>query len=261
MDDCVMNPPETHPDKGAGAVAPRVPDYKPRDRLDPKWRPGASVRVKTAPRSLDVIDDPWMYSQRSLREHRRLLPAQRIMVGLLLAVGVAAAGLLGLGMRGPDERRHWSAPARPAGVDQDGNTSALRVAPEPVPGLATVASPARVAATPFAPENAADARGGPSPGRTKPAPDVDSHSGSGSGMGPATVLSVTPVLAEQAQAPVVAQVAAHPTPPSTPPAGDDVRPARRARTEAGNALNAGNAACSEAQQAMQLCGVTGSAGR
>jgi hypothetical protein len=237
---------------------PRVPDYKPRDRLDPKWRPGTSVRAKMAPRSGEVLDDPWMYSQRSLREHKRLLPAQRIMLGLLLATGVAAAGLVGFGMSGPDEGQRWSAPSSQAGIDQNRSPSALRIAPEPAPMQldAPQASPAAVESTAHAvakssvPEDAAGARtASAAAGKPTLKPDAQTV------MRPAPDLSVTPVLAEQAQEPVAARVKTAPLPPAAAPGGDDTRRARRPRTEARSV------ACSEAQQAMQLCGVTESAGR
>lgn len=257
MNDCVMNPPEPLSTAADAVATHRVPDYTPRDRLDPKWRPGTSVRAKVAPRSGEVIDDPWMYSQRSLREHRRLLPGQRIMLGLLLATGLAAAGLVGLGMRGPDEGQRWpapSAPSAPVGMHEDRGQPALRLASDlaPIPVEAPQASPAPVkspanrTATPsvHAEMDAAGAPIGAAPAsRTTPEPDAHA------GMRPAPVPSVAPVLAEQAPAAVVAQVQANLAPPATLSGGDDARRARLPWTEAGSV------ACSQAQQAMQLCGI------
>lgn len=262
MSECMMNPPEphsnaSHTDAGPGAPA-RVPDYKPRDRLDPTWRPGTGVRAKMAPRSGAVPDDPWMYSQRSLREHRRLLPAQRIMLGLLLATGVAAVALVGFSMSGPDERQRWPAPARQAGMDENRSPPALSMSPEPAPVQAGTpqATPAAVVsavvavATPSVPEDAAGTRivSAAASGTTLE-PDAQT------GMRPAPALLVRPVLAEQEQEPVAAQVTAAPLPPAAAPGGDDTRRARRPRTEAKSV------ACSEAQQAMQLCSITEDAQR
>lgn len=260
MNDCAMNLPEPHStttttaEAGADAT-PRVPDYKPRDRLDPKWRPGTSVRAKMASRSGgELVDDPWMYSQRSLREHRRLLPAQRIMLGLLLATGVAAAGLVGLSMRGPDEGQRWSAPSTQAAMNVGMNQPALRPAPDlaPIPvdaqeaGPELVKSPAHRTATHLMHKDK-DAAGVRTPaavaGGATPGPDA--HAGTR----PAPVLPVTPVLAEQVPAAVVAQVQANLVPPAVPSGGDNAGRARRPRTEASGV------ACSEAQQAMQLCGI------
>ena len=248
-----MNPPEPHSNAGAVAdVTPRVLDYKPRDRLEPKWHPGISVRTKMAPRSGEVLDDPWMYSQRSLREHSRLLPAQRIMLGLLLATGVAAAGLVGLSISGPDEGQRWAASARQTAMDENTSPSPLRISPEPAPIQAdalqasptAVESAAHAAATASVPEDDAGARIELA-AASRAALDSDAQTG----LRPAPVPSVTPVLAEQAPEPVMAQVKANPLPPAALPSGDDARPTRHPRTEARSV------GCSEAQQAMQLCGI------
>lgn len=244
-----MNPPKLLSTAADADATHRVPDYTPRDRLHPKWRPGTSVRAKMAPRSGKVIDDPWIYSQRSLREHRRLLPAQRIMLGLLLATGVAAAGLVGLGMRGPDEGQRWSAPPTQAGMHEDRGQPALRLASDlaPIPVEAPQPSPAPVkslanrTATPSVHDDKDDAgaRIAAAPaGRATPEPDAQA------GMRPAPVVSVTSALAEQAPAAVVGEVQANPVPPATLSGG-----AERPRTEARNV------ACSQAQEAMQLCGI------
>lgn len=254
MDNCAMNPPEPHSDARAAAEAtPRAPDYKPRDRLDPKWRPGLSVRTKLAPRSGEVLDDPWMYSQRSLRERSRLLPAQRLMLGLLLASGVAAAGLVGLSMSGPDEGQRWAPPARQPAMDEGRSPSALRISPEPASiqvdaphaGPTAVESTAHAVATVSVPEDAAGARIGLA-AASRAALESDAQTGSP----PAPVPSVAPGMAEQAKEPAAAQVKATLLPPAALPSGDDALRTRRPRTEARGVE------CSEAQQAMQLCGMT-----
>lgn len=254
-DDSAMNPPEPR----SSAAAPSAPDYKPRNRLDPTWRPGAGVRSKAALRaSADIPDDPWIYSQRSLREHRRLVPVQRIVLWLLLATGMAAAGLVGLGMSGADEER-LPAPAAHAGRPEEAGPPALPLPSRAAAILADVpqasplsggAAPVTVAAS-YMQEEAGSARSRPATaGELTPAGLVDR-----AGMRLAPALSVTPVLAEQAPAARAPQPQANPPPSSALPDGDDARRARQPQAEAENA------ACGPAQQAMQLCGVAASASR
>ena len=256
MNDSAMNPPESH----SSAVTPRVPDYKPRNRLDPTWRPGTSVRSKMASRaSAEVVDDPWMYSQRSLREHRRLMPAQRTVLWLLLAAGMAAAGLVGLGMGGgDDEGQHGPASAAHAGRQEGAGLPALRPPSRPATVLADLpqASPPVMdattgpVATPSVHEDAGNARTGPAvAGGPAPAATV-THAG----MRLAPALSVTPVLAEQAPA-AVAQVQANLLPSAARPGDDDARRARRPQAEAKSVE------CNQAQQAMQLCDIAAPASR
>ena len=256
MNDSAMNLPEPH----SSAATPRVPDYKPRNRLDPKWRPGTSVRSKMALRaSAEVVDDPWMYSQRSLREHRRLMPAQRIVLWLLLATGITAAGLVGLGMSGADEGQQWSASAAHAGRQEGAGPPALRAPSRPAAILADApqASPpvrdtaTRPVATASVHEDTGSGRAGPATaGGLTPAGPV-THAG----MRLAPALSVTPVLAEQAPAAMAPQVQANLLPSAAPSGDDDARRARGPQAEAKNVE------CRQAQQAMQLCGIADPASR
>jgi len=246
------------PSAASSDSTPRVPDYKPRDRLDPKWRPGTSVRAKLASRSGEVIDDPWMYSQRSLREHRSMLPPRRIMLWLLLAMGVAAAGLVGVSMSGPDDGQRWSAPAAQAGMHENANPAALRQHSEPAEiqsdgpeaSQSIAESAAHRTATPSATVAAAGARIGSMAASTAtPEPDAPT------GMRAAQALAVIPVLAEREPATVVAQGQASVVPSPALSGGDDVRRAQLPRKEAGSVE------CSQAQQAMQLCGIADSSRR
>lgn len=254
--DSAMNPPDSH---STAPVTPRVPDYKPRNRLDPTWRPGTSVRAKTGSRaSAGVVDDPWMYSQRSLRERRRPMPAQRIVLWLLLATGMAAAGLVGLSMSGGDEGQRWPASTAHAGMHEDARPPALRLPSRPAAILvdAPQADPVIVDAatdrivTPSVHEDADSARTGPVTAGT-PAPGPAAHAG----MRLAPALSVTTVLAEQTPAAVAPQVQADLLPSAALSGDDDARRARRPQAEAKSGE------CSQAQQAMQLCGIAGTARR
>jgi hypothetical protein len=248
-------------------VPTQVPDYGPRNRLDPKWRPGVGTRQKTSS-ELDNLGEPWMYSQRSLGEHRRMAPAQRTTLWLLLLTALAAAGLVAYSMSGIEDGHHWplsamqaqqhqkdrvatpprqrSMPAPATGEEELHNGRAAQDAPA---GLSFPASRTQESQQVMAPSTLG------APGGTKPTV-----------MKPASVLSAVPVVPEAVPAAPSMSAAPAPAPSpvvAVPKADTQVLPAAAPAERSPEATRSQEAKpapgpdreCSQAQQAMQLCSV------
>lgn len=262
------------PDPNATAVstealtdaASRVTDYGPRNRLEPKWRPGMGMRSRSTPEPVNVAD-PWRHGERSMAGETRL-PGQRTMLLLLVLTVVSALGLLGYGISGLDDGQRWSAAA--AGAQQHADMPPAATVPLAAPGAAASglahaddSDDADDATAPLQSGAAALAR------RSQ-----DGHRSILSGEADATQLRAAPaaIIAPEAPAGVrssavlpVAQVATMSAPTATAgrsEAGTELAPAAMSTTrvaEPGRSQRAGpttvDIECSQAQQAMQLCGV------
>ncbi|MFL6717691.1 MAG: hypothetical protein ACJ8G3_15185 [Burkholderiaceae bacterium] len=247
----------------------QAPDYGPRNRLDPKWRPGVGTRQKRDSEP-DKLGEPWMYSQRSLSEHRRMAPAQRTTLWLLLLTAVAAAGLVAYSMSGMEDGRHWSLPAmqaqhhekdRIADPSRQRSVPALAAGEDELPNAgAAHAAPANLS---FPATRTQDRQQAMAPS-TLDAPDETRLTV----LKPASALSAVPVVPQDV--PAAPSMSAKPAPAPAPapvvagPKADTqlspvVAPAERypeaTRSQEAKPAPGTDRQCSQAQQAMQLCSV------
>lgn len=274
--DCMMNLPDTDATavstEALADAASRVTDYGPRNRLEPKWRPGMGMRPRITPEPVNVAD-PWRHDERSMAGETRL-PGQRTMLLLLVLTGVSALGLISYGMSGLDDGQRWSAPA--ARVQQHADVLPTAAVPLPAPG----AAPSRLAHADDS-DDPADTMAPPESGASVLArQSQDRRQSILSGEADVTQLRTAPaaVAAPEALAGVrssavlpVTRVSTTSVPTATAAraeAGTELAPAAMSTTrvlEPGRSQRSGpttvDMECSQVQQAMQLCGITESSRR
>lgn len=145
-----VNPaPATPP--GMRADGRPAPDYRPRNRLDPRYRPGAGILYRNRP-CCEIEPQPWAQAGRR-NAARRSAPWQRGLAWTLwlAALGAAAYGGFSLSRDGQD--KDMLALSRPAREEARAPAARAAVAPEPTPRLvadepADRAAPARELAGP-----------------------------------------------------------------------------------------------------------------
>jgi hypothetical protein len=235
-----MKPSEFPSAAETAGAAPRVPDYVPRNRLAPKWHPGAGTRERKLVETGDLAE-PWMYSQRSVREHVRMGPAQRTTLWLLLATILSAAGLIAYSMSGTEGSHRLPLPAMQV-PQHENRTVGLPDTPSAQATLTDTSLPAP------------RTEGGQ---QDMPPAAPDTETAALAGVKSASMSHAAPVDPAAAELPAPAApavVSAEASKALFPTALPVERGERARRSEQARRVQSGTE-CSPAQRAMQLCSV------